>query len=68
MKIRINAQEVTSYHYDVEIPVKFGENVSRAVIKDVVHTWINNNYSNFDFKLDENSHTFEWTTWEEVAA
>ena len=58
MKIRINAQEVTSYHYDVEIPVKFGKDVSRAVIKDVVHTWIDNNYSEFDFELDENSHTF----------
>lgn len=68
MKIRINAQEVTSYHYDVEIPVKFGKDVSRAVIKDIVHTWIDNNYSEFDFELDENSHAFEWTTWEEVAA
>ena len=31
MKIRINAQEVTSYHYDVEIPVKFGKDVSRIL-------------------------------------
>ena len=67
MKIRINAKEVTSYHYDVEVPVKFGENVSRSAVKNLVHTWIQNNYDNFDFELDENSHHFEWTSWEEVA-
>lgn len=68
MKIRINAKEVTSYHYEVEVPCEFNDNVSRSAVKNLVHTWIQNNYDNFDFELDENSHHFEWTSWEEVAA